>query len=170
MRIENSTLNDIESIFELYRIATDFMKSKGQVFWPVFERDLVLSEIVELRQWKLLIEDEIACIWATTFNDELIWEDKSNDPALYIHRIATNPAFRGQKLTQSLMTWALDYAEEHQLDFIRLDTVGLNQRLIKHYEQLGFTFLGAEELQSTNGLPDHYKKGPVCYFEKAIID
>lgn len=103
MKIENSKLKDVTKIFDLYRIATNYMKSKNQVYWPEFPKGLIINEIEENRQWKLLIDEQIACIWATTLNDELIWGDKNNEPSLYIHRIATNPDFRGQNLVEKLI-------------------------------------------------------------------
>lgn len=168
MQIKNSDLNDVEKIFELYRIATDFMKSKNQVSWPEFPIELVETEIKNKRQWKLLIEDQIACIWATTLNDELIWGKESDTPAIYIHRIATNPDFRGQNLVKNIVNWADDYCLTNNLKFIRMDTVGLNQGLINHYQKLGFDFLGANKLENTNGLPDHYREGKVCLFQRAV--
>ena len=135
MIIANSTLADVPKIFELYRIATSYMKSKNQVYWPEFPKELVLNEIEENRQWKLLIEEQIACIWATTLNDELIWGDKNNPPSLYIHRIATNPEFRGQNLVKKLIDWANEFGKNRNLKFIRMDTVGLNKGLISHYEK-----------------------------------
>ena len=76
MIIENSKLIDITIILDLYKIATDYMKSKNQVYWPEFPKELITNEIEENRQWKLLIDRKIACIWATTMNDELIWGNK----------------------------------------------------------------------------------------------
>ncbi|UZO79614.1 GNAT family N-acetyltransferase [Aquimarina sp. ERC-38] len=168
MTIKNSELTDIPIIYDLYRMATAYMKSKNQVHWPEFPKDLITTEIEENRQWKLLIEDKIACIWATTLNDELIWGTK-NEPSLYIHRIATNPEFRGQNLVSKIIDWANDFGKNRNLKNIRMDTVGLNKGLIGHYEKLGFTFLGANQLENTNGLPEHYQKGEVCYFQKDII-
>lgn len=168
MTIKNSTLTDVLQIFDLYRIATDYMKSKNQVYWPEFPKELIINEIEENRQWKLLINQQIACVWATTLNDELIWGKENNEPSLYIHRIATNPAFRGQNLVKKLIDWANEYGKKNSLKFIRMDTVGLNKGLISHYEKLGFEFLGTKGIENTNGLPEHYKKGGVCYFQKEI--
>ena len=83
MTIKNSKLTDVPKIFDLYRIATNYMKSKNQVYWPEFQKELITNEIEENRQWKLLINEKIACIWATTMNDELIWGNKK-EPSLYI--------------------------------------------------------------------------------------
>ena len=167
MEIVNSDLEDIPKIFKLYRIATDYMKSKDQVAWPEFSKELITAEINEQRQWKLLIDNEIACIWATTLKDELIW-GTNNDQAIYIHRIATNPNYRGRNLVSQIVNWSDSYCIDNNLNFIRMDTVGLNKELIRQYEKLGFEFLRTRQLENTDKLPDHYKEGPVCLFERKI--
>ena len=169
MEIKNSDYKDIHKIIELYGIASNYMKLKSQVVWPEFSRDLITAEIIEQKQWKLLIDKEIACIWVTTTNDDLIW-GVNNDKALYIHRIATNPFFRGRKFVNQIVKWAESYCIEKKLNFIRLDTVGLNYGLIAHYEKFGLKFLGTKVLTTTEGLPNHYNEGPVCLFERKIND
>jgi len=169
MEVLNSTLQDLSNIFDLYKTATEYIKSKNQAAWPTFSKNLIITEIKENRQWKLLIDGKIACIWATTLNDELIWGSKNNIPSLYIHRIAAHQDFRGQNLVKILVTWANEFGKNQNLTYLRLDTVGLNIGLIKHYKKMGFEFLGSEKLKNTEGLPSHYAKGPVCYFQKDII-
>ncbi|MFZ8272563.1 hypothetical protein ACO1K0_14640, partial [Staphylococcus aureus] len=75
--IINSNLKDLDEIFRLSKIATDFQKTKYTVHWPVFDRKLVEGEIIETRQWKLIHNEQIACIWATTFDDPNIWEERN---------------------------------------------------------------------------------------------
>ncbi len=168
MEITHSQPTDIATIFELYRIATAYMKSKNQVSWPEFEHDLISKEIEEKRQWKMVIEDVVACIWATTRNDEILWGKQNNIPSLYIHRIATNPDFRGQNLVKHMVDWADKHCKQHDLQYVRMDTVGYNEGLIAHYTKLGFQFLGTKELQDTSGLPKHYEEGPVCFFQREV--
>ncbi len=166
MKIENSTPADITEIFRLYKIASDYQKTKQTVVvWPEFERQLVEKEIAENRQWKLIMEEEIACVWATTFSDEQIWEARNADAAIYIHRIATNPNFRGKNFVSIIIEWAKAYAKSNGKDFVRLDTLGNNVKLIEHYTNAGFHFLGLFDLKNTDGLPDHYHNAPVCLFE-----
>lgn len=166
MHIENSTNNDLDEIFRLYAIASEYQKSKKTVVvWPTFERQLVETEIAENRQWKLLIGEEIACVWATTFSDEQIWEERNADAAIYIHRIATNPKFRGQNFVSLIVAWAKVYAKSCGKNFVRLDTLGNNEKLIAHYTSAGFYFLGMFELKNTDGLPSHYQGEPACLFE-----
>ena len=164
MEISNSTINDIDEIFKLYTIATNYQKARSAFSWPDFERVLIELEIAENRQWKMS-SDAIACIWATTFSDPLIWEEKNNDPAVYIHRISTNPSFRGRNLVLHIVEWAKLYAKNNERKFIRMDTVGENEKLIEHYKKCGFDFLGLSKLKKTVGLPAHYKNATVSLFE-----
>ena len=166
MTIENCVAADIAEIFRLYGFASAYQKTKQTVVvWPDFEKQLVETEIAENRQWKLLINGTIACVWATTFTDEEIWEEKNADAAIYIHRIATNPGFRGNNFVQLIVDWAKGYARECGKDFVRLDTLGNNTKLIAHYTNAGFEFLGMFKLKSTAGLPAHYQNTPACLFE-----
>jgi len=107
----------------------------------------------------------IACVWATTFSDKQIWEERNKDAVVYIHRIATNPVFRGKNFVSTITGWAKQYAKDHNKNFVRLDTLGHNVKLIEHYTKAGFNFLGMFDLKNTRGLPAHYHNTPVCLFE-----
>lgn len=166
MTIETSTPNDIADIFQLYKFASEYQRSKQTVVvWPPFEQALIETEIAEGRQWKLLTDGQIACVWAITFSDAQIWQERNMDAAIYIHRIATHPRYRGRNFVKHLVAWARGYAKEHRKDFIRLDTIGNNTGLINHYANAGFAFLGIHQMQNTDGLPAHYKSGEACLFE-----
>lgn len=167
-KIVNSTINDIDEIFRLYRLATDFQKTRFTVYWPDFERKLIESEIYENRQWKIIADDKIACVWATTFSDPQIWEERNEDPSVYIHRIATNPDFRGQNLVAQIVQWVRLYGKENQKQFVRMDTVGDNQGLINYYTKCGFDFIGLLKLKNTEGLPAHYNNATVSLFQMTI--
>lgn len=168
MEIKNSVIEDTDNIFKLYKTATDFQKTRFTVHWPEFKRELIQGEITENRQWKIIINNQIACVWAIAFDDPQIWEERNEDPAIYIHRIATNPDFRGQNLVGEIVKWAKVYAAEHNKKYIRLDTVGDNPGLINYYEKCGFTFLGLLKLKHTIGLPAHYDNSTVSLFQIAL--
>ena len=163
--ITNSTDSDIDEIFRLYRLATDYQKTQGAVLWPQFDRALVEKEIGEKHQWKMVIENNIACVFATTFSDPLIWMGKDNDPSVYIHRIATNPAYRGNHLVTHIINWAKAFAKSNNKNFIRIDTVGENKKLIAYYQKCGFNFLGLTRLGNAKSLPQHYHNATVSLFE-----
>ena len=165
MTIENCTITDIDEIFRLYTIATEYQKPRFTVYWPEFERSMVKTEIYENRQWKLIIDGDVACNWAITFNDPQIWEERNIDSAIYIHRIATNPAYRGRNFVADIVTWAKDYAQKNNKAFVRLDTIGNNEKLIRHYTNAGFSYLGCFRLTNTEGLPEHYRNASASLFE-----
>jgi len=165
MIIENSQLEDIDTIFQLYDIATAFQKKKGAVEWPVFNRSMVDEEIKNLQQWKIVIDHKIACVWAIAESDPQIWLHRNEDPAIYIHRIATHPDFRGQNLVDVIVKWSHAFAKAKKKMYIRMDTVGENIGLIEYYKKCGFDFLGLSELTDTKGLPAHYHNATVSLFQ-----
>jgi GNAT superfamily N-acetyltransferase len=147
-----------------------FKQKKKMVVWPEFERSFIEKEIHEYRQWKLSIEDVIACNWAITFNDKEIWGEKDKNDSIYIHRIATNPTMRGNRYIDKIVEWAVNYAKGMGKNFIRLDTLGNNTKLIEHYTSAGFEFLGIVRLTDVANLPGHYHKEPnCCRFEIKLI-
>ena len=169
MQIQNCTTADADKILELYDAAVALQTEKKMVVWPKFEKAFIENEIREKRQWKLLMEGQIACNWAITFSDREIWGERDRNDSIYIHRIATNPAFRGNKFINAIVSWAKEYASSIEKEYVRLDTLGDNTKLIGHYTSAGFDFLGMHLLTHTDNLPDHYKKEPnCCLFELKV--
>lgn len=160
---------DIDQILLLYDYARQLQQERKMVVWPHFDKAFLQNEIVEQRQWKLIINNEIACNWAITFNDREIWGERDNNNSIYIHRIATNANFRGNRFIDNIVQWAKDYANKNGKQFVRLDTLGNNTRLIQHYTSAGFDFLGIHKLTDTATLPLHYQNEPnCCLFEIAV--
>lgn len=73
-----------------------------------------------------------------------------------------------QHLVKHVVRWTKGYAINRHKEYIRLDTAGHNQKLIKYYTQYGFTFLGNEALEDFYNLPLHYHHTPVCLFEMKV--
>ena len=72
MEIRNSVLEDMEIIQQLCAAATEFQKSKAMVSWLHFEPLLTETVIREKRQWKMVLDSKIACVWAITESDPQI--------------------------------------------------------------------------------------------------
>lgn len=167
--IHPCTHGDTDSILRLYEFARALQQEKKMVVWPGFSRGFLEQEISENRQWKLLVNGELACNWAITWQDKEIWEGRDDDPAIYIHRICTHADYRGRRFIDSIVGWAKEYARATNKKFIRLDTLGNNTRLIEHYTSAGFSFLGMYRLKHTAALPQHYQDQPdCCLFEIPI--
>lgn len=168
MKFLNSELSDLDEIFRLYDAAIEFQKKVFDKSWLPFERKFIETEIAEKRHWKILINEEIACIFSIAFSDPLIWKERGREPAVYIHRIAVNPGFRGQKFVPKIVDWAKDYAKSLGKKFVRMDTWGDNQKLIDYYAGCGFEFLGVVTADEIEKLPKHYEGITLSLFEMKL--
>ncbi|NJN35289.1 MAG: GNAT family N-acetyltransferase [Saprospiraceae bacterium] len=169
MKITTCSQSDITAIYDLYAHARTLQTERKMVVWPHLEKSFMAAEIAENRHWKIVIEGEIACNWVVTYNDKDIWEEKDKNDAIYLHRIATNPNFRGRYFVKTIVEWAKAHAKQHQRAYIRLDTLGNNAQLIEHYTKSGFTFLGIFHLKNTLQLPKHYQIEPDCLLFELVV-
>lgn len=165
MEFTTSNPEDFEEIFRLYDAAIEFQKTKFHRAWLPFDRAMIEREVAEKRNWKIVIDDKIACIFSVTFEDPFIWKEKSVEPAIYIHRIVTNPEFRGQRFVPKITDWAREYAPRVGKKFIRMDTWGDNQKLLDYYVDCGFEFLGVITPTASTDLPKHYDGITLSLFE-----
>ena len=155
-------LTDANEIISLYQSARNLQTQRKMVVWPPFEKSFIEKEINEKRLWKIVIGDLIVCNWAITFEDKEIWGNKDQNNSIYIHRICTHPNFRGNRYIDKIVEWAKVYAKQIGKQFVRLDTLGDNTKLIEHYTSAGFNFLGMFKLTNTVALPKHYQDEPNC--------
>ncbi|MEP7142434.1 MAG: GNAT family N-acetyltransferase [Ferruginibacter sp.] len=165
MQIINSTKDDIGKIFILYDAAVAYQKTKFDKHWQGFDAQLIEQEVNENRQFKILVDDTIVCIFAITFNDALIWGERDKAPSVYIHRIVTDPGFHGNNYVKNITAWAIRYANKNGKKFVRMDTWGDNQKLIGYYENCGFKFVGLSGILSGENLPRHYQGIRLSLFE-----
>ncbi|RZL50756.1 MAG: GNAT family N-acetyltransferase [Pedobacter sp.] len=165
MQIINSTAEDINTIFEFYDMAIAHQKKVFNKHWQGFDLALVKNEIEEHRQYQILIDGVVGCIFAVTFNDPQIWEERDKDPSIYIHRIVTHPAFRGIGSVNLIINWAKNYAKTYAIQYIRMDTWADNEKLLAYYTGCGFTHVGHINVAANSGLPKHYEGISLNLFE-----
>jgi GNAT superfamily N-acetyltransferase len=156
MIFTNSCPADLNRIFELFDQAILYQKTKFEKYWQGFDRQMIAQEMAERRHWKILVDGEMAAFFSVTYQDPIIWGKRSEEPALYLHRIVTNPDFRGRGFMQHIIQWARQHGQDLGKQYIRMDTWGDNRELINYYLACGFKSLGLMELQETAGLPKHY--------------
>ena len=164
IQVINSQISDIETIFQFYDMAIAHQKKVFNKHWQGFSRSLVETEIAENRQYKILVKGEVACIFAVTFEDKLIWGDQDVD-SIYIHRIVTHPGFRGYSFVKEIIKWAKAFAPLNGIKYIRMDTWADNEKLLAYYTDCGFDYVGVVTMQETEGLPKHYEGISLSLFE-----
>lgn len=69
LQVQNSLPLDIDTIFEFYDLAIAHQKKVFNKHWQGFSREMVQTEIDENRQYKILVDGVVACVFAVTFND-----------------------------------------------------------------------------------------------------
>lgn len=165
MKIVVAEPTDVETMFVLYDEAIEFQKQVFDKHWLGFDRKLVDREIAEGRLWKIVEDDKIACIYSVAYEDPIIWGKDSGNSAMYIHRIVTNPEFRGRGYARTITEWAKDHARERNLRFVRMDTWGDNLKLKEYYQDCGFDYIGQMSPEESETLPKHYRGISLSLFE-----
>ncbi|HEY0176118.1 MAG TPA: GNAT family N-acetyltransferase [Pedobacter sp.] len=168
LQFVRSTAEDIDAIFSLYDDAITFQKKVFKKHWKGFDRKLIENEVAEGRQWKIIKEGEIACIFAVEFSDPLIWKEKDKDPSIYLHRIVSHSRFRGSNFILDIIEWAKVACKADSRQFIRMDTWGDNPKLISYYVNSGFSHVGFSTPEVSPSLPKHYEGIDLALFELAV--
>ncbi|TDX00624.1 GNAT family N-acetyltransferase [Dinghuibacter silviterrae] len=161
-----STPADVDDILRVYDLGIQFQKTVFHRHWFGFDRDLLLREIGEGRHWKILCGDAIACVFSVLYDDPVVW---NGDPApsLYLHRIVTNPAFKGNGYVRDIILWAQAYGRDLGKKYVRLDTFPDNEKLKEYYISCGFRFCGFRYFDPEEVIPEHYRDG-LSLFELEI--
>jgi len=172
-----TTEEDLALIAGLYQEAIAFQRSRSAThYWRGMDRDLLIREIGQQLHWKI-VEDsgraeggEIACFFSIALQDPLVWDHRDADPSVYLHRIVTNPLFRGKGYVKHIMDWAEGYGRDHGKEYIRLDTAADNPKLNAYYRECGFTCCGEKRFSEDliPGIPEHYRGNALSLFERRI--
>ncbi len=156
MHLVSSSLADLPAIFNLYDQAIVFQKKVSDQHWLPFDPEMVKKEIAENRQWKIIVDGEIACIFCIAYSDPLIWGERDKDPSIYFHRIVTDPKFRGKNFVEEIIKWGLELGKKSGKNYLRMDTWGDNAKLQEYYVKCGFGFLEVIKPKNPELLPPHY--------------
>jgi ribosomal protein S18 acetylase RimI-like enzyme len=90
------------------------------------------------------------------YNDPLLWGEKDKNDAIYLHRIATHPQYKGKQLIRNVIEWSHVHARSLNRKFIRMDTWADNDQLRDYYINAGFTLMGKQFIEKNQSLPMHY--------------
>jgi ribosomal protein S18 acetylase RimI-like enzyme len=167
--IENTTEKDLDFIYQLFEEAILYQKAKGVVGWNVYDKNAIQNDIANQLQLKIIENDNILAIFSYCLSDPLIWREKEKGDAIYLHRIVVNPKFKGQNQFLKVLNWAKEYAQTHQLKFIRLDTWGNNAQIIEYYQSFGFRFVENYTTPDMQDLPLQHRNLYVALLEYYLI-
>jgi ribosomal protein S18 acetylase RimI-like enzyme len=157
MRIRAATHADIPALMELMRRVVPLMLASGNLQWdesypdePVFRRDIDLGQL-----WIADAEASIAGVAAMTTDQEPDYAQVGwdiDEPAIVVHRLAVDPAFRGAGVAYALMQKAEKVASERGISVLRVDTNTQNEATQQLFPKLGYRLAGEISLQLRPGL------------------
>jgi len=96
--------------------------------------------------------------------------EKEKGDALYLHRIVLNMAFRDEKAFKHVLAWAVQFAREKQLQYIRMDTWADNEKIIGYYTSYGFRLIENYTTPDTTDLPLQHRNLNIGLLELHVQD
>jgi ribosomal protein S18 acetylase RimI-like enzyme len=157
MMIRLATLEDIPALVALVRRVVPLMRAAGNLQWDetypndtVFQRDIGLEQL-----WVADADTGIAGIAAVTMDQEPDYAQVGwdiDEPAIVVHRLAVDPAFRGAGVARALMQKAEEVAAERGITVLRVDTNTQNQATQRLFPKLGYQLAGEISLKFRPGL------------------
>jgi len=166
IRILPADQSDLEPVRSLFQKVMALQGQDGYRVWNTIDLDGLELQIARCLQYKLLLNGGLAGCFSIQLQDPFIWPDGDRADALYLHRIATDPAFRGHKLFRHICDWALEYARLQRLSRIRMDTWAGNHRLIAYYQSYGFVLTGHHTTPDVPELPLQNRNLRVALLER----
>ena len=113
--IVNTEIKDLGFIYSLFDEAISYQKRKGYPVWVGYDKEVLTKDIENKLQYKIVIDDKIACVISICYSDKRIWREQETGDSLYLHRIAVNPAYKGQKQFGKILNWCVDHAIKKEL-------------------------------------------------------
>lgn len=157
MQIRLASQEDIPALITILRKVVPLMIASGNLQWDesypneeVFERDIRLRQL-----WVAEVDNAIAGVAAITMDQEPDYAQVGwdiDEPAIVVHRLAVDPAFRGAGVARALMQKAEEVATERNLTILRIDTNTQNQATQKLFPNLGYQLAGEIGLKFRPGL------------------
>jgi ribosomal protein S18 acetylase RimI-like enzyme len=166
--IISQTQEDIPIIYGLYEQAIAFQKEKGYQVWNGYDAPTIARDIEDKRGFKIVEDDQIIAIFSLTLSDPIIWGEKDQNDAMYLHRVMTSANARGRNLVGTMIEWSAEYVKANGKPFLRLDTWAANTKIIAYYEQFGFVYLGNRQMPDSKDLPVQARNLNLALMERAL--
>ena len=159
--IRKALKTDIGAIIKITNACATTMIANGIYQWNEHypNRKAFLNDVKRDELYVLEINNTVkGSIVISTFMDReyepIKWLTK-NENNIYIHRLSIHPELQGKGYAQQLMSFAEQFAIEHNYSSIRLDTFSQNKRNQKFYELRGYKQLGDIYFPRQSEFPFH---------------
>lgn len=164
-QIINTESVDLPFVYRLFDEAIAYQKRNGYPVWPDYDKDVLQQDIAQQLQFKVLSEGIIHGIFSICYRDEIVWRERENGQAIYLHRIVVNPEMKGKNLFGEVLDWAQQRAQEKQLPAIRMDTWADNPTIIAYYQSFGFKIIDYYTTPNSEALPVQQRGNDIVLLE-----
>ena len=157
MQIRTCKSDEVTTLMDLVRRMVPSMRASGNLQWDedypnaeVFQQDVAAAQL-----WVAEIDGKIGGFAAITTEQpaeyaEVGWNVQ--EPAIVVHRLAVDPAWRGKGIAAALMAQAETVAKDRGIGVLRVDTNSENAATQRLFPKLGYTLAGEIELGFRPGL------------------
>jgi ribosomal protein S18 acetylase RimI-like enzyme len=158
-------MDDLNDIYKLFDRSIIYQEKNGYPVWKNYDKNAIVRDIQNKNHYKIIIDTVPAIVFSACYTDKLLWRDRDQQNAIYLHRIVVNPDCKGQQLFGKILEWAIVHARQKELRYIRMDTWAANPTLINYYEKFGFTFIENFITPDSEELPVHNRNLALALLE-----
>ncbi|AUD07399.1 GNAT family N-acetyltransferase [Spirosoma pollinicola] len=157
MTVRQATATDLPALMHLIHHVVPLMRQAGNFQWDEHypNHDVFANDIAQNQLWVVYIDGLLAGVAAITEDQEPEYAQVGFDlsqRAIVTHRLAVDPAFRGQGVAAALLAQAEQIALEQGIAFLRIDTNSENQITQKLFPKMGYRYAGEITLSFRPGL------------------
>jgi hypothetical protein len=164
-----AALDDLALIYNLFEEAIRFQKDNQYIGWNNYDKAFIKSDVDQGLLMKIVnVNADVLAIFCICHTDKLIWRDREQGDALYLHRIVLNRIFQGVRIFNTVLTWSIEHARNQEKRFVRMDTWAENHKLINYYKGYGFRLIENYTTQDTPDLPIQHRNLNVALLELAV--
>lgn len=139
-RMRRARAEDLDDVMYLLNARIAWLRDRGSMQWSTRDFRPIMTETIRAGHTWLLYEGArpLATLTMSTIGDPDFWTPSElATPALYLSKLATDPAIKGRGLGALLIDWANAYAHSWGVSVVRWDVWRTNQDLQDYYDRLG---------------------------------
>ena len=155
--VRRAAVADLPALLALVRRVVPLMQASGNFQWSAdYPNEAVFrADIARNHLWVAELNGAIVGVAALTQDQDVEYTQADWDvtePALVTHRLAVDPAARGQGVALALLAQAEKQAVAQHLKALRVDTNSENTATQRLFPKLGYRFAGEITLAFRPGL------------------
>ena len=148
-----ASLQDLNTIYDLFEAAILFQQQHQYIGWSQYDKQRIMADVESDLLMKVVDGENIVCIFSICYEDGLIWREKEQGNAVYLHRIVVNQVYKKEKMFPMILQWAIALVIQKKRRFIRMNTWANNEKLIAYYSRHGFAYIETYTTPHTTDLP-----------------